>query len=204
MGKDVIMLLIEQIGIVLGYALNLKRTGLDEEALRSIDEFLDPVLDGSPDDLDAAHMAAALAGLYVDSATVLGVARLMRERGEILGNLRDTRCFAQCRKGLLLAMTLPPDEWAADADLVYELYRQSDLTEAELISLFKGMESAGRYAYAEDILYELMEGHPTGENRGRGMAFYDRLLALDNESLVKGGLPRQEVLEGRDAFQRVN
>lgn len=201
MGKDVIMQLIEQMGIVLAYALNLKRTGLDEEALQSIDEFLDPVLDGSPDDLDASHMADALAGLNVDSATVLGVVRLLRERGEILIHLRDTRCFAQYRKGLGLALTLPPGEWAGEADLVYELYRQSEPAESELIRLLEGMETNRRYAYAEDILYDLINAHPTSENRERGRDFYDRLLALDDEALAQGGLPREEVLEGKVSLE---
>ena len=201
MGKDVIMLLIEQIGIVLSYALNLKRTGLDEEALQSIDEFLDPVLDASPDDLDAAHMADALAGLHADSPTVLGVVRLLRERGEILSHLRDTRCFAQYRKGFGLALTLPPQEWAGEADLVYELYRQSEPSETELTRLMEGMEANRRYAYAEDILYDLLETYPTRENRERGRAFYNRLLTLDDGVLMQGGLPREEVLEGISSLE---
>lgn len=201
MGKDVIMLLIEQMGIVLSYALNLKRAGLDEEALASIDEFLDPVLDGSPDDLDVSHIAEALAGLHVDSPTVLGVVRLLKERGEILSHLRDARCFAQYQKGLSLALTLEPAEWAGEADLVYELYRQSEPAESELTHLVDGMEIAGRYAYAEDILYDLLETYPTRENRERGRAFYNRLLTLDDGVLMQGGLPREEVLEGISSLE---
>jgi len=202
MGKDVIMLLIEQMGIVLSYALNLKRAGLDEQALASIDEFLDPVLNASPDDIDASHMAAALDKLHVDSAGVMGVVQLLRERGEILENLRDTRCFDQYQKGLRLALTLPSQAWAGEADLIYELYRLSELTETEMIRLTEGMEAAGRYAYGEDVLYDLINAYPTPENRKRGKALYDRLLSLDDEALAQGGLPRDEVLEGKAALEK--
>jgi hypothetical protein len=200
MGKDVIMLLIEQIAMVLAYALNLHRAGMDEEALQTVDELLDPLFDGSPDDIEVSRMADLLREMHADGPTVLGVVRLFHQRGEILSNLRDDRCFAMYPKALRLALAcLPASEWQGAADLLYDLYRQSELSENERVRLFEGMEGIGGYAYAEDILYDFVEADP--ENRARGLAFYDRLLALDDKVLIEGGLPREEVLEGKAALE---
>lgn len=201
MGKDVIMLLIEQLGIVLAYALNLMRAGLFEQALQAVDEFLDPVLDGSPDEIDPPRMAESLARMGADAAAVLGIARLLKVRGEILARIRDDRCFAQYQKGLSLALTLQPSEWAGEAELVYDLYRLGEPTEHERLLLIEGMESAARYAWAEDILYDLIDASSTSQNREKGLRFYDRLLGLDDDALIQGGLPRDEVLEGRSALE---
>lgn len=201
MGKDVIMLLIEQLAMVLAYALNLHRAGMDEEALQTVDELLDPLFDGSPDDTEVSRMAALLREMHADGPTVLGAVRLLHQRGEILAGLRDDRCFAIYPKALRLALAcLPASAWPGAADLLYDLYRQSELNESEGILLFEGMEGIGRYAYAEDILFDFVEANP--EARARGLAFYDRLLALGDKALSEGGLPREEVLEGKAALER--
>jgi hypothetical protein len=60
--------------------------------------------------------------------------------------------------------------------------------------LFRYHELSGRFAAAEDMLYELTEEDPSFA--GEAMAFYKRLLALPDEELSRGGLPRAEVAEG--------
>jgi hypothetical protein len=70
-------------------------------------------------------------------------------------------------------------------------------------------ERAGRYADAEDVLYELLaETRAQGEAAFRsaadaGDALYRRLLARTDAQLEAGGLPREEVEEGWRTLERV-
>jgi hypothetical protein len=55
-------------------------------------------------------------------------------------------------------------------------------------------ERTGSYAKAEDDLFELFAEDIASLNRGR--EFYHRLLALQDEELERGDLPRAEVVDG--------
>ena len=58
-------------------------------------------------------------------------------------------------------------------------------------------EQTGRYAKAEDALFSLLEGAPGNADAiEMGVAFYDRLSQLDDNTLIAGGLPREEVEAG--------
>lgn len=203
MGKDVIMLLIEQIGMVLAYALNLKRAGMDEEALLSIDEYMDPLFDGNPDELTVDAIIAVLREMHLDDGpTVLGIVKLLRERGEILSHMQDGRCFDMYEKALRLAVFhLPDAEWEGAAGLIYGLYRQGEPDESGRILLAEKMERAGRYGWTEDIWYDCIRDYPSKRNRDLGIAFYDRLLRLNDAVLEAGGLPWEEVKEGKKALE---
>ncbi|MNJ04440.1 hypothetical protein D3C73_1652110 [compost metagenome] len=64
------------------------------------------------------------------------------------------------------------------------------------------MEAVGRYGKAEDSLYRLREH---GEDVGKeGEELYDRLLAKDQDELLRGNLPLEEVAEGREQWLRLN
>ncbi|NBC16041.1 MAG: hypothetical protein GVY18_01855 [Bacteroidetes bacterium] len=98
----------------------------------------------------------------------------------------------------------PPD--ALDlhhGEYVDALRRRVDLTalpDDVQRTLVRYLEALGRFAAAEDVLFELAEA-PSPAVRDAGLAFYDRLLALPDDRLDAGGLPRAEVQEGRAAFQ---
>jgi hypothetical protein len=62
--------------------------------------------------------------------------------------------------------------------------------------LFRYRERRGEYAKAEDVLYDILETKP--EFREEGVQFYRRLLEKEDEELSKGGLPRDEVVEGME------
>lgn len=58
-----------------------------------------------------------------------------------------------------------------------------------------------RFAKAEDQLYELLEREGADEELARrGRAFYADLGVLPDETLLAGGLPRDEVQEGQRTF----
>ncbi len=59
-------------------------------------------------------------------------------------------------------------------------------------NLFKYYESTGRYADAENILFELIESNEIGMLK-EGISFYRRLMELSDADLENGNLPRSEV-----------
>ena len=61
-------------------------------------------------------------------------------------------------------------------------------------------ESIGKYDKAEDVLFELVESDSGFVQPG--IAFYERLLKISTEELIKGGLPRNEVVEGIDTLKK--
>lgn len=93
-------------------------------------------------------------------------------------------------------------------DALISVTAESELPEATLGRLFRYYEKVGNYAQAEDTLYELLKlneptdpedeaaNHAYDEWADEGVAFYKRLLTLDDYTLQSGGLPRAEVQEG--------
>jgi Family of unknown function (DUF6483) len=119
--------------------------------------------------------------------------------------------LARWRRAMLLLNELggePQREPALAADVARRLrdYRLRPATRVQVARLY---ESAGRYADAEDTLFEGLDdaaddaadANPapdavaTDELVDASIAFYRRLLAFDDEALAAGGLPRDEVLE---------
>ena len=60
--------------------------------------------------------------------------------------------------------------------------------------LFRYRVQIGQYDKAEDLLYDILDMKP--EFKTEGMRFYERLLEKKDEELTKGGLPREEVVDG--------
>jgi hypothetical protein len=76
------------------------------------------------------------------------------------------------------------------------------LSEALAWRLLAFLEASGDYAEAENQLFGLLERlGPTDDLMARGRSFYDRLLTLPDGALGAGDLPRDEVLEGREALE---
>ena len=61
-------------------------------------------------------------------------------------------------------------------------------------------ERMGQYDKAENLLFDILEIKP--EYKAEGMLFYKRLLEKKDEELERGGLPRQEILEGIEEIGR--
>jgi CheY-like chemotaxis protein len=69
-----------------------------------------------------------------------------------------------------------------------------DLPSRQRMDLCRLQEAVGRYADAEDSLFEVIDGDPDdGAAVDQGIAFYQRLLAKEDADLEAGGLPRDEV-----------
>jgi hypothetical protein len=68
--------------------------------------------------------------------------------------------------------------------------------------VFEHAAAEGRYAVAEDLLFEGLERFGAGRDVAeRGRSFYRTLEALPDAELAAGALPRSELGEGRAAFE---
>ncbi|MFO8149316.1 MAG: DUF6483 family protein [Trueperaceae bacterium] len=77
------------------------------------------------------------------------------------------------------------------------------LPEASYGRLLRFFVHEGRFAAAEDLLFEWLEEHgATADLRAAGEGLYDDLEAESDERLLAGELPRDELAEGRAMFRR--
>ncbi len=77
------------------------------------------------------------------------------------------------------------------------------LPEASYGRLLRYLVHGGRFAVAEDLLFEWLEEHgATAALRAAGEGLYDDLEAESDERLLAGELPRDELAEGRAMFRR--
>jgi hypothetical protein len=76
------------------------------------------------------------------------------------------------------------------------------LPESSYWRVFEHAAGGGRFAEAEDLLFDALARFGAGADVAeRGRAFYRDLEALPDEALEAGALPRDEVVEGRAAFE---
>jgi len=79
-----------------------------------------------------------------------------------------------------------------------------DLPQKTNEMVFRYYEKTGRYAQAEDVLFEMLETDPLDSNLfARGVAFYERLKRKSAADLEAGNLSRDEVEEGLARLRRM-
>ncbi|MBB3071687.1 hypothetical protein FHS14_004696 [Paenibacillus baekrokdamisoli] len=201
------MRMIGQMGQVMGQMMGLRKEQKQEEALFVIDDLfnqqfrLNGKLIRSLSDVDLIRILTTNG--VVETANLHAIALLMKEEGEILEELgRLDQSYVSRLKAFHLFMRLAlldaplllrtPSEEANDLALQLKAY---ELPEATKRLMFEWYEADGRYDQAENVLYELLvDGMLLQEEADD---FYRRLLLLPDERLIEGGLPRDEVLEGR-------
>jgi tetratricopeptide (TPR) repeat protein len=61
-------------------------------------------------------------------------------------------------------------------------------------------ERMGQYDKAENLLYDILEIKP--DYAAEGLLFYERLLEKKDEDLKRGGLPREEIMEGMEELKK--
>jgi tetratricopeptide (TPR) repeat protein len=83
---------------------------------------------------------------------------------------------------------------------VVGLLRGHDLPAESQEKLFACYEALGRFDKAENALFELLALDARFYETGR--LFYQRLLARSDDNLIRGKLPRPEVVEGAREFKR--
>ena len=80
-----------------------------------------------------------------------------------------------------------------------DLLADTDLPMSTTMLQFRYYERFGHFGKAEDILFHVLDDYPAEPEIARlGLGFYERLESMADDRLERGGLPRGEVLEGRN------
>lgn len=213
--RDYILRLVEQLAKTLGAVLTLKKARRFEEAEQVITEAARNLVGLDIETLLALPLDQIVTlfspGGSLDTGKCLVVADILYEHGDIKALRGDekTAYLARFRAlGLLLEVSgrgeltrAPnPDAYRRKIDVlteVLERYAPSPDIQRRLIDHY---ERHGRFAEAEDILFELIDsGHE--EVVGVGIALYKRLLEKSDVELESGNLPRAEVQDGLAQLQ---
>jgi hypothetical protein len=142
-----------------------------------------------------------------------------REKAYLLASLFYVEAELQLAKGLepsvamqlkaldlyLEAATDDVDAEDLDERIAALLEHLADfvLPEATQWRRFNYAQYTGKYSDAEDKLFDLLGEYGASETvKHYGRSFYKRLLQSSDDDLEKGGLPRTEVEEGREAFEQ--
>jgi tetratricopeptide (TPR) repeat protein len=194
---------IEIAGQMLARILGLARRGRRDEALGLFDQAYQPLLGVSArvvSTLSEEQLLSLLtSGSMPDLRRVATVLELLKAEADLLdegGNRaaavpRYRRALALA--GFLAARSADLPDAALAADLV-ERVGALELTVSQRTQLARLLEALGRYADAEDALFEAIDADPDDPGPVEdAIAFCQRLLALDPSVLEAGGLPLDEV-----------
>ncbi|HEX5164124.1 MAG TPA: DUF6483 family protein [Thermomicrobiales bacterium] len=211
--RDYLLRIVEQFVEVLNHVLHLRRGGSLLEARNYIEQHMGRLVGIDPDDVaaqSAVELAAEIRGrllrhqqpqLVSDQLVVL--AGLLHESAHISDEAGDQpRAMAERLKALdLYIEVLTVDEPGcapAEAAVDVILDELPDLpAPATMRKLVDAYEASGRFDEAEDWLFHLIDA-ASDDNAvlAMGIAFYERLLALDDSTLAAGRLPADEALAG--------
>ena len=213
--KDYILRMAERVGRALAIILGLRKANRFEEALIYIDDlFLQAVgmtssLINSVTEETLLHMLSPLGDLDVNKC--LWVAALLKAEGEIYEDQGDVKeSYYRYLKSLRLFLevqlherTLRTSNFSVETEELLQKLKEYELPDNIKSKLFAYYELTGRYAKAEDTLFELLEAdHANRELLRQGIAFYQRLQTKSDFDLAAGNLSRDEVEEGLAELRR--
>lgn len=215
MQNDYIIRMLQQMTVVFTRIIGLKENKRYDEALGATGEELKKRIGITPKLIDALAWDEIINLITTNepqpSGKCLTVAGLLKEEGDIYrlqgefekGYERHLKSlyillFANERYGVHLLEIDRLIEQMMPSLSEYELPRDAKRM------LFGYYETAGKYAKAENILFELVN-EPEQKRQDviqEGMAFYERLLQKNDEELEKGGLPQAEIMDGLQELQK--
>jgi len=194
---------IEQIGQMLAHILGLAAGGRREEALGMFDEAYRPLVGAGSrvvaalDDRQLVDLLTA--GPNPDMRRVAMALGLLKAEADLYaGAGQPAEAAARYRRALALAGSLAArSERLLDHELaagLLERARDLELTRPQRQAVARVLEALGRYADAEDALFELIDERPGDpEPVEQAIAFCQRLRPLEPERLAAGGLTLEEV-----------
>jgi tetratricopeptide (TPR) repeat protein len=201
--RDYLMRQIEVAGQMLARILGLAKRGRGDEALGLFDQAYQPLLGVSAkvvSTLSEEQLLSLLtSGSMPDLRRVATVLELLKVEADLLAEGGNrAAAVPRYRRALALAgflaarsAALPDAELAAD---LVERVGALELTATQRTQLARVLEALGRYADAEDALFEAIDADPDDPGPVEdAIAFCQRLLALDPSVLEAGGLPLDEV-----------
>jgi tetratricopeptide (TPR) repeat protein len=201
--RDYLMRQIEQAARVLAAIMKQALGGRPDEALGMFDQAYQPLLGVSSRVVstltDSQLISLLTSGSAPDLRRVASVLDVIKAEGDVLrlsGN--EQAATSRYRRALSLAAHLAGRSTdLLDPKLAAEVVEQTRgmvLSGEQRLGLARVLESLGRYGDAEDEIFEAVDDLPDETGLvDAGIAFYQRLLALDDEALERGGLPREEV-----------
>lgn len=219
--NDYVMRLIEQFGNALGVLLGLKKQLRPQEAMELLGETYKRLFGLNPNLIRALSERDMTDLLNRDGEAtaekMLILAGLMKEESDLCTILeRDNEAYRLNLKALNLTLMAAGEQSAAEwldvrgqiGELLTRLggYELSVGTKQLLWTYY---DTAGRFADAEDVLFELLDHY--GDDKSEDQSayehlleqadrFYERLLTLDADTLEAGRLPLEEV---RDSLEEI-
>lgn len=202
--RDIIMRMVQQLAAALGKVLFHKDLQQYVEAFKEIDDACKGLIGMKWDFLRTFSdvQLSALLGVADHPGKVLAACELLREASALLAlQGKNEESIQQAMKAFSLYVELlaqdrrylkfaPPEKFAA---LLAELERL-ELPVAIEKKRFHFYEMTGELAKARAVLSAVTALEPAFRKEEPG--FYHRLEKLSDEDLLKGGLTRQEVMEG--------
>jgi tetratricopeptide (TPR) repeat protein len=194
---------IEQVGQLLAHILGLAKGGRGDEALGMFDEAYKPLLGVGTRVaavLDDAQLVDLLtSGSNPDMRRVALALQLLKTEADLYAGIGQVQeATVRYRRAIALAGCLAArSERLLDVDLAGDLLTRAEeleLSVSQRLRLARVLEALGRYADAEDALFELIDQRPDDpEPVEEAIAFCQRLRPLEPERLAAGGLPLDEV-----------
>jgi tetratricopeptide (TPR) repeat protein len=194
---------IEQVGRMLAAIMGLAKAGRGDEALGMFDEAYKPLIGvGSRvvAVLDDGQLVDLLtSGSNPDLRRVALALELLKAEADLYqGAGQPGEAALRYRRALALAGCLAArSERLLDQRLAGELLDRAgelELSAAQRLATARVLEALGRYADAEDALFELIDDRPGDPGPvEEAIAFCQRLRPLEPEQLAAGGLSLEEV-----------
>ena len=201
--RDYLMRQIEQVGRMLAAIMGLAKAGRGDEALGMFDEAYKPLIGvGSRvvAVLDDGQLVDLLtSGSNPDLRRVALALELLKAEADLYqGAGQPGEAALRYRRALALAGCLAArSERLLDQRLAGELLDRAgelELSAAQRLATARVLEALGRYADAEDALFELIDERPLDPGPvEEAIAFCQRLRPLEPERLAAGGLSPAEV-----------
>ncbi len=204
--------MIEQLARFLQRALLMKEAKEYHESVAEIKKAGKIFLGLNPESMDSLSDRDLIqlwrVGQDLDAERCALAAQIFKAEGEIYEDLGSAeKAAASFEKSLgLLTETINflkekiPGELISSVDF---LTSHLDLDSIPLPlheKLFTTYATIGRFAKAEDLLFDIIEEDPAFIAQGR--QFYERLLKRTDAELIDGNLPREEVLQSLSQLNR--
>jgi tetratricopeptide (TPR) repeat protein len=194
---------IEQVGRMLAAIIGLAKGGRGDEALGMFDEAYKPLLGvgtGVVASLDEGQLVDMLtSGSNPDMRRVAMAMELLKTEADLFAGAGQAgEAAVRYRRAVALAGTLAArSERLLDRELAADLVERAgelELSVAQRLAVARVLEALGRYADAEDALFEVIDERPDDpEPVDRAIEFCQRLRPLDPRELAAGGLSLGEV-----------
>ena len=188
---------------MLARILGLAKGGRGDEALGMFDEAYKPLLGvGSRvvavlDDGQLVDMLTS--GSNPDMRRVAMALELLKTEADLYATTGQAgEAAVRYRRAVALAGCLAArSERLLDRELAADLLERAEeleLSATQRLATARMLEALGRYADAEDVLFELIDEAPDDPGPvEEAIAFCQRLRPLEPEQLAAGGLPIEEV-----------